>query len=261
MMNRILVHAGTFHADDVMCVAIMKCINPDIQVERVFRVPEDIGTDVLVADIGLGKYDHHQSDCELREDGKKHAACGLVFRDFGKGLFPTEESAQAFIDRYIVPIEDADNGEAPNPLSSTIGAFNPCWDEPQDGTGFDDAVEFCIGVLKRSIHRAEANHRAEVEVSEAVSNSSDGVVILDKYLPTPNFIGTGAKLIVCPSNRGGWQLLTVKVEKDSFIDVISLPEYWLESKPEGCTFVHQARFIASFDTKEAAVKAAKSVLL
>ncbi len=259
-MNKIMVHGGTFHSDDVMCVAIMKLVNPNIQVERVFRVPENIEPDVLVADIGLGKYDHHQENCELREDGKKHAACGLVFRDFGKGLFPTEESAQAFVDRYIVPIEDADNGEAPNPLSSTIGEFNPSWDEPQDGAEFDDAVEFCIGVIKRSIHRAEANYKSEVLVNEAVANSSDGVVILDKYLPTPKFIGTGAKLIVCPSNRGGWQLLTVKVERDSFVDVVSLPEAWLESKPNGCTFVHQARFIASFDTKDNAVCAAKSVI-
>ena len=74
------------------------------------------------------------------------------------------------------------------------------------------------------------------------------------------FVGTEAKLIVAPSNRGGWNILTIKVDKDSFEDVMSLPKEWLENKPEGCTFVHTARFIATFNTKDAAITAAKTVL-
>ena len=82
------VHNGVFHCDDVMCVAIMKSAFPDIEVQRTNRPPKIYGNDVIVADIGFGKYDHHQPNAELRPDGKKYAACGLVFRDFWQNIFP-----------------------------------------------------------------------------------------------------------------------------------------------------------------------------
>lgn len=39
-INEIVVHAGTFHADDVCCVAMMEIINPNIKVTRTFNVRE-----------------------------------------------------------------------------------------------------------------------------------------------------------------------------------------------------------------------------
>lgn len=49
--DTIMVHGGTFHADDVMYVAICKTIKPWIRVERVLKVPEDVPETTLVADI------------------------------------------------------------------------------------------------------------------------------------------------------------------------------------------------------------------
>ena len=53
-------HGSKFHSDDVFATAFLKILNPDIQIERGFEVPEDF--DGIVYDIGRGKFDHHQTD-------------------------------------------------------------------------------------------------------------------------------------------------------------------------------------------------------
>lgn len=63
MITRIYIHAGTFHADDVMSVSIVRLLNPAAQYERIIRVTEldDVYAEdnVIVADIGGGIFDHH----------------------------------------------------------------------------------------------------------------------------------------------------------------------------------------------------------
>lgn len=261
---RILVHAGKFHADDVLCVAMAQILNPKIGVVRVFdyKLEEFADSKTIICDIGGGRYDHHQENAEIREDGRKFAACGLFFRDFGELLFPREESRKAFHDAYILPIEDSDNGYAPNPLSSTISAFNGSWETtPEEREkGFTDAVAFARGILEREISIMESKQKAEALVNEALAKSDNGLVVLSQYLPTDMFVGTDAKLVISPSLRGGYQLLTVKKQVGSFEDVLPLPKVWLEEKPDGCTFIHPARFIASFEKEEQAIKAGYSAL-
>ncbi|MCR4802405.1 MAG: MYG1 family protein [Lachnospiraceae bacterium] len=260
--KKIIVHGGKFHADDVFCVAMAQILNPQIEVERVFKTEGLEDSKTIICDIGSGRYDHHQADAEIREDGHKFAACGLFFRDFGELLFSREESRKTFHDAYILPIEDCDNGLTPNPLSVAISAFNGSWETtPEEREkGFMDAVTFAKGILEREISDMESKQKAEALVNEALAKSNNGLVILSQYLPTDMFVGTGAKLVIFPSLRGGYQLLTVKKEVGSFEDVISLPKPWLEEKPSGCTFIHQARFIASFETEEQAIKAGLDAL-
>ena len=40
MITRIYIHAGTFHADDVMSVSIVRLLNPAVQYDRIIRVTE-----------------------------------------------------------------------------------------------------------------------------------------------------------------------------------------------------------------------------
>ena len=74
-------HGAKFHADDLFSTALLRLINPDIQVERGFDVPENF--DGIVYDIGRGRFDHHQQDKEIRENGVPYAAFGLLWREFG----------------------------------------------------------------------------------------------------------------------------------------------------------------------------------
>lgn len=73
-------HSGKFHADDVFSYALLLYLNPAITITRGNKVPKDF--DGIVFDIGRGKYDHHQRDSRIRENGVPYAA--LVF--YGKNL-------------------------------------------------------------------------------------------------------------------------------------------------------------------------------
>ena len=62
-----LTHAGHFHADDVFSAALLREIWPDLEIRRVFEVPD--GFDGLAFDIGGGPFDHHGPDRQCRENG------------------------------------------------------------------------------------------------------------------------------------------------------------------------------------------------
>ena len=72
-------HSGKFHADDVFSFALLLYLNPEITILRGNRVPDDF--DGIVFDIGRGKYDHHQKDSRIRENGVPYAAFGLLWED------------------------------------------------------------------------------------------------------------------------------------------------------------------------------------
>ena len=60
-------HGGKFHADDVFSSALLLYFNPEITITRGNKVPEDF--EGIIFDIGRGKYDHHQRDSRIRENG------------------------------------------------------------------------------------------------------------------------------------------------------------------------------------------------
>ena len=118
-------HAGQFHSDDVFSTAFLRILNPAITVERGFEVPEDF--DGIVYDIGRGRFDHHQLDKEVRENGCPYAAFGLLFREFGPD-FIGEEEAKRFDEDFIQPLDESDNTGCSNVLAKIIGEWNPSWD-------------------------------------------------------------------------------------------------------------------------------------
>ena len=77
-IKEIYIHGGIFHSDDVMCVALARIANPQVKFQRVFKAPTEVEEGVIVADIGGGKYDHHQIDAEVRPNGDKFAGTALA---------------------------------------------------------------------------------------------------------------------------------------------------------------------------------------
>lgn len=136
-INTVVVHNGLFHADDTLTIAMLRTINPEIKVIRT-RDPEIIAahqnkSTSIVADVGLGEYDHHQKDAKVREDGHKYAAAGLVYNDIKEKLFPDNPELQKqFEDIVIKPVEHADNGELDleedrNPITRYVKSCIPAW--------------------------------------------------------------------------------------------------------------------------------------
>ena len=251
-INKIVVHSGAFHCDDVATVAMLLVAFPGAEVIRTFKSEAYTGDDTIVADVGFGRYDHHQQDCKLRADGRKRAACGLIFEDFWQKIGFSEKSAGIFEKMYIIPIEDQDNGAKDNsgnlirnPLSEAVKAFNPSWNSSESSDeAFMRAVEFFKQVVENELRRFRASEEAENFLAEAVSHCENGVVVLQKFVPFGSLRDNkNIKYIVFPSQRGGWEIQP----NDR---AAGLPKTWLSNKPDGCDFVHPNGFIARFQKLE-----------
>ena len=166
-INSIIVHAGPFHADDALCVALIKAINPSAVVERMIdeNLPENVSPGTIVADIGKGRFDHHQDDVLSKPDGKKHAAIGLLLENPVIREKIGEKAADELLKKVAV-IEDIDNGSIDNIkdfkipediselnvneqdvdqicISRYVSAMNPTWDSTElPKKQFDKVVEF-----------------------------------------------------------------------------------------------------------------------
>ena len=111
-------HSGKFHADDVFSSALLLYLNPEITITRGNRVPDDF--DGIVFDIGRGKYDHHQKDSRIRENGIPYAAFGLLWEELGPEILG-EELAQKFDEAFVQPLDNNDNTGEKNELAILIG--------------------------------------------------------------------------------------------------------------------------------------------
>ena len=263
-IDRIIVHSGRFHADDVFCAAMLLMCYPDAEILRVSSVDDKYSRDkrTVVADIGFGKYDHHQPDTELRDDGTRYAACGLVFRDHKHILFDGNPDAAVTFERdYIIPVEIADNGGTENPLSRAVSAFNPAWDSDTDSDEmFEKAVLFIQKMIEREIGRHDAELRATEKVKAAFDDSDGSIVILPGYMPWWNVLIDSSAIYVLYPSRDSWTLYAIPVKKGSKIRKKLLPEEWIDSKPAGCIFTHPQLFVAAFRTQPEALNAARQAL-
>ena len=112
-------HSGKFHADDVFSSALLLYLNPQITITRGNRVPEEY--DGIVFDIGRGRYDHHQRDSRVRENGVPYAAFGLLWEELGSGILG-ETLAQRFDEEFVQPLDKNDNTGEKNELASLNGS-------------------------------------------------------------------------------------------------------------------------------------------
>ncbi len=262
-------HAGIFHADDVFSTALLKLIDADFTVLRVFDVPDD--REAIVYDIGGGAFDHHQQDAPIRENGVRYAAFGLLWREYGAMLTGSEKIRDRLDDTFVSKLDDTDNGGARNPLSFAISAFNPAWDSTEDKTeAFQRAVNLAYDILKRLIEREKSAEKAKDEVLKAYNKMENGVVVLEQFVPWTDILtGTNALFVVFPSLRGGYNLQGVPAAKESRDVKISMPEAWRGLSAEelarisgikGLNFCHKSGFFAAADSLDAALKTAALIL-
>ena len=218
-----VTHAGIFHADEVMATAILgRC--GITQVSRVLAVPEGLDESVIVFDIGGGKYDHHQKAGKpLRTNGTPYAACGLIWRDFGRracaGILGQVspsllETVWEAVDRTMIrPIDLIDNGEiekGKSSLSALISDFNPCWNSVEDAdASFLRAVELADTVLCNRVRVCAATAEAEELVKDALRGADGPVLVLDRFAPW--------KTALEPPARGYFSSSILRSEADSTV--------------------------------------------
>ncbi len=261
-------HGGKFHSDDVFATALLKMINPEIQVQRGFEVPEDY--DGIVYDIGRGRFDHHQIDKEYRENECPYAAFGLLWREYGEALVG-EEEAERFDEKFVQPLDESDNTGKDNALARIIDEFNPGWDSEEE---FDDcfwrAVSFAKQILENHFKAVEGLVRANDIVCADMEKSDGTILILSRFAPWKYVVvGSTYQFVVYPSNRGGYSIQGVPVSKEDKTLVCEFPEEWRGKEPSelqeitginSIRFCHPSGFLAAADEKEDAIKIARLAL-
>lgn len=267
MKNQAFTHAAKFHADDVFSAALLRYLNPEIQITRGFVVPENF--DGIVFDIGFGEFDHHQADAPKREDGTPYAAFGLLWRRYGEGILG--EEAEAFDQRFIAPLDLEDNTGSKNILSDLIERFNPTWDSEESADeAFWKAEKMAYEILTNEFRYINSSKKADELMEMAIQESEGDIVELRQFMPWKKKVcETEKKLVIFPSNRGGYNIQGVPVSEHEIELRVAFPEEWRgKTKGElqkltgvdGMNFCHASGFLASVETREDAWKIAKMVV-
>jgi uncharacterized UPF0160 family protein len=282
-------HSGKFHADDVMATAILRLLLGDIKVTRT-RDENILNKLDFVYDIGLGEFDHHQLNKEMRENNVPYAACGLVWREFGTRIikkfnskFDEDDITSIFdhVDKNILQGIDAiDNGIDINSeirvttISDIIQSFNPAWDSTSSkDEAFEEAVRYATELIKRIIGKQVSVIKARVIVNEAFENRDikeimvlkNGCPWLQQLLKID--INTEVLFVISPDdNNTEYKIQTVKKTADTFearkdllesIRGKSSEEINSIIKIDDAIFCHKAGFIASAKSMESALKIAE----
>lgn len=272
-------HSGKFHADDVFSSALLLYLNPQITITRGNRVPEEY--DGIVFDIGRGRYDHHQRDSRVRENGVPYAAFGLLWEELGSGILGGT-LAQRFDEEFVQPLDNNDNTGEKNELASLIGNFNPVWDETEaaDGVteekrdrglsvGFLRAVQVAGMVLENKFARYRADARADEKINQvlAMQETQGGdarILVLPEFVPCQKRLKeTDIAFVIFLSNRGGYCIQPQK-KPDSMNYKCSFPKQWLGLENEelqaatglaSAGFCHKGGFLMTVGDEADAIRA------
>lgn len=285
-----ITHSGTMHTDEVFATAFLDLYKKNIILIRVPQVEIDkIEKDVLVYDIGRGKYDHHQEDAKTRANGIKYSSFGLLFQDFGKDYLKQlkiEDVEEVFntIDKELVEgIDAVDNGVFPEinanfkikTLDDIIKACNPSFGSNQDeNEQFIKAVDIAKIIFQEIVNNIIGKVKAKKIILEKLKKTKEDYLELEEYIPYEETIlkneeGNHILFALYPSNRGGWGIKTIKKSIEDKTDRLPFPEAWagLEKQElekatgiKDVTFCHTGRFLMTCKTKEAAYKVLEKVL-
>ena len=291
----LITHTGTFHPDDVFSTAFLSKIveNPTvIRVGDVTAIPED----AIVYDIGFGKFDHHGTDARYRNEPYpkiKYCSFGLLWEEYGlnylRQQFPDinnhEKLYNKIIEKLVLQIDAIDNGYFPEikseyhltDLDKVIDLFNKSWIEDIDNDeNFITVVEIASKIFDRVLKKEYGLIIAAEKIEEKINTVENSILFLEDYIPyqeaifdSENPTAKDIKIVIFPSNRGGYNVKPLTVSKTSKELVVNFPkEYWGLHNEElanisqipGARFVHLSGFLASTDTKEAAFALANKAL-
>lgn len=281
---KFITHNGTMHADEVFATAFLDLYFEDVPLIR-SEVPSNIKDDVIIYDVGKGYFDHHQIDAKVRNNGIKYSSFGLLFEEYGLkyleklGLDKKEEVYNYFVKDLVEGIDAIDNGIFPliesnykvKTVSDIIKLFNPSYLSNDDvNDNFLKAVEVAKTIIIYEIKNVYGKVMASLKVKELLEKNNGSILVLDEFLPYEETILSSSKydkikLVVYPSNRGGYAVKTVPISFNDKTSRVYFPKTWggvfnkeLEKVTgvKGANFCHNNRFILTAYTLDSALKLA-----
>ena len=275
----LITHAKNFHADDVFSTALLAVLTKretyELNVIRSNYPYKELSEDILndpeniMYDIGRGKFDHHQADSPVRENGIKYAAFGLLWKEFGDW-----DKYPDFDKDFVSKIDDHDNGGKMNEMSLVIRSFNP---SSMELNGLSEEEQ--IKIYDRQFYKAvafakdyidnlfknydELNHSKEYIEKNAefilwAKNLSGKktIMILPEYVGKLDDIildyYKDVVAVIYPSNRGGYAAKVIPKDKNTMESYYTFPYVWCGAEPDNLPsevqFCHKSGFLATFKT-------------
>lgn len=286
----LVTHSGTFHPDDVFSTMFLANIIDDPVVARVSDTV-GVNSNAIIYDIGYGEFDHHGPDALYRNKDLKYSSFGLLWKRYGLeyldsiNVISPSEMFKVIDEKLVMQIDGIDNGVFPKvdapyklmDLDKVIDLFNKNWDDNTDNDdNFMLAVEVAKKIFDRIIIRENALLKANKLVEEEIDNVKDNILILKEYMPYKDAIFNSSKehakdvkIVITPSNRGGYNIkpMTVSLESKELVvhfnkDFLGLHNEELAnvSGIKTARFVHSQGFIACAETLDDAILLAKMAL-
>lgn len=281
-----ITHNGTMHADEVFATAFLSLYFGNFKVARVSEVPKDISTNTIIYDIGKGKFDHHQSDARIRDNGIKYSSFGLLFEEYGLSylkklkLKNTKAIYNYLVKDFIEAIDAIDNGIFPEiksiykikTVSDVIKIFNPSYgSNDNENDQFIKAVSLAESILTEELKNVIGKVEAGTKVKKLLNKTKGPILILDEYLPYEETVLTslsGKKILfaIYPSNRGGYGIKTIPISTTDKTSIVYFPKEWggltnedLEKVTgiKGSLFCHTNRFLMTASDLDTAKKLAE----
>ena len=281
-----ITHNGTMHADEVFATAFLSLYFGDFKVARVSEVPKDISTNTIIYDIGKGKFDHHQTNARIRDNGIKYSSFGLLFEEYGLSylkklkLKNTKAIYNYLVKDFIEAIDAIDNGIFPEiksiykikTVSDVIKIFNPSYgSNDKEDEQFIKAVSIAESILTEELKNVIGKVEAGAKVKKILNKTKGSILILDEYLPYEETILTslsGKKILfaIYPSNRGGYGIKTIPISTTDKTSRVYFPKEWggltnddLEKVTgvKGSLFCHTNRFLMTASDLNTAIKLAE----
>ena len=284
-----VTHNGTMHADEVFATAFLDLLFEDFKVMRVKEVDKNISSKVIVYDIGNGKFDHHQKDSKVRDNGIKYSSFGLLFEEYGlvylKKLKLKNSRAiyNYFVKDFIEAIDAIDNGIFPlvkanykvKTVSDVIKLFNPSYlSNDLEDEQFLKAVDLAEIILKEELKNVVGKVNASKKVKALLNKTKGEILILDEYMPYEEIILSSnsfkrIKFVIYPSNRGGYGIKTVPISLIDKTSRVYFPKQWgglsnedlvKVTKVKEALFCHTNRFLMTSTSLGSAIKLAKMAI-
>lgn len=288
----LITHNGKFHPDDVFSTMFLSKIidNPILYRASVKDVPEN--HNAIMYDIGFGKFDHHGASARYRNNSNiKYCSFGLLWEEYGHKYLQSinaEDENKLFEvieEKLIKQIDGIDNGLFPKieaeykllDLDQIIDLFNLSWEEKGDNSiNFLAAVNMAETIFDNLIKREKANIKASKLVSEHINEVKDNILILPKFMPYQEAIFTSdnpkskeIKVVILPSNRGGYDIKPITINKDSKELLVNFPVSYRGMHDKElieitgiptARFVHASGFLASTENLNDAIELAKRAI-
>ena len=288
----LITHNGKFHPDDVFSTMFLSKYIENPVLHRI-NVGEVNYPNAIVYDVGFGKFDHHGHDAKYRPNSNlKYCSFGLLWTEYGKDYLQknnyeyVDELYTAIEEKLVKQIDGIDNGIFPEikaeysilHLDHIIDLFNPTWEEQDIDTdiNFEKALNMAELVFDNLLKSEYSKIKATKIVASKLNTVQDNILILDQYLPyqdaifnSKDPIAKEIKIIILPSNRGGYNIKPITISKESKELLINFPKEYRGlhddelAKISGiktARFVHLSGFLASTETLEDAILLAKQAI-